>query len=116
MQATEVQPRTRRTPTLIPPIPQHLIETRFYRSIQQRPHLLPHEIENVYPREYSPVAEYGGWGIRYGKSGSAYNMRGNRGIQLELKNGKEFLIGTQQPEPFMQAVRSVSKEISEFKK
>ena len=69
-----------------------------------RKHIDWQEIENIYPRLYSPVADYGGWGIRYGKSGGTYNMRGSQGIQLELKNGKKFLIGTQQSEAFIQAV------------
>ena len=71
------------------------------------------EIESIYPRLCSPVAEYGGWGIRFGKSGGAYNMRGNQGIQLELQNGKKFLIGTQQPESFMLAVKTAGGPVAE---
>ena len=38
----------------------------------------------------------GGWGIRlWTKYGTVYNMRGNKGLAIELKNGKKFLIGTQ---------------------
>ena len=36
---------------------------------------------------YSPL-EYGGWGIRYGFKGKAYTISGNRGVILELKDGK----------------------------
>lgn len=71
------------------------------------------EIESIYPRVYSPVADYGGWGIRYGKSGSAYNIRGNQGVQLILKNGKKFLIGTQQPDDFIQAVKTAGGPVGE---
>ncbi|MEJ5260345.1 MAG: hypothetical protein WHS88_09170 [Anaerohalosphaeraceae bacterium] len=63
------------------------------------------EIERLYARTYSPILEYGGWGIRFGRAGTAYNIRGNQGIQLELKNGKRILIGTQQPQEFLEAVR-----------
>ena len=35
-------------------------------------------------RRYSPIKEYGGWGIRYGRKGKAYNVSGNKGVQLEL--------------------------------
>lgn len=66
------------------------------------------EIERIYARTYSPILEYGGWGIRLGRSGTAYNIRGNQGIQLELKNGKRLLIGTQQPQEFLEAVRSAA--------
>ena len=38
----------------------------------------------------------GGWGIRLGtKYGTVYNMKGNKGLAIELLNGKKFVIGTQ---------------------
>lgn len=52
-------------------------------------------IEKAYLRTYSPLKEYGGWGYRLSSKGKAYNVRGNQGLQLELKNGKKILIGTQ---------------------
>ena len=56
------------------------------------------EIEKIYTREYKPIKEYGGWGIKGSwKKGKAYNVSGNKGIQLELKNGKKILLGTQKP-------------------
>lgn len=58
--------------------------------------LIPwHEIEECYVRQYSPLREYGGWGIRFGFSGKAYNVKGNKGIQVKLKSGKKILFGTQ---------------------
>lgn len=58
------------------------------------------DIERCYVRLYSPIKEYGGWGVRTafnGKNGKAYNVSGNMGIQLELKNGELILIGTRKP-------------------
>ncbi len=55
------------------------------------------EIEQVYVRKYSPIREYGGWGIRFGRHGKAFNVKGNYGIQIVRKNGKKLLIGTQAP-------------------
>ena len=58
-------------------------------------------LENAYIRTYNPLYEYGGWGIRKtaiwntSSKGNAYNVSGNVGIQLTLKNGKNLLIGTQ---------------------
>lgn len=53
------------------------------------------DIEKAYTRTYSPIWEYGGWGIRYGfKNGMAYNISGKEGLQLVLKNGKKILIGS----------------------
>lgn len=57
------------------------------------------DIDKVYTRTYSPIWEYGGWGLRYGfKNGMAYNVSGNQGIQIILKTGKKVLIGTKKTE------------------
>ena len=58
------------------------------------------DIEKCYTRKYNAVLEYGGWGIKAGvlqnkMRGSAYNTKGNIGLQIELKSGKKILIGTQ---------------------
>ena len=54
------------------------------------------ELENVYTRKYNALTEYGGWGIRGLTKAKAYNVKGDKGIQLKTKEGKFFLIGTQQ--------------------
>ena len=59
--------------------------------------------------KYNPLKEYLGWGIRYGMRGKAYNVRGNMGIKLQLKNGKQILIGTQKAD-------EVEKVITEYLK
>ena len=44
------------------------------------------------------IVDYGfvGYGIRIGsKYGTVYNMNGNKGLAIELNNGKKFVIGTQ---------------------
>jgi hypothetical protein len=53
------------------------------------------EIVESYARTYRPIVEYGGWGIRMGFNGMAYNVSGNEGVQLVLANGKRILIGSQ---------------------
>ena len=60
-----------------------------------RKHISWQDIDRIYLRKYKPIREYGGYGIRLSKRGNAYNIKGNEGIQLELKNGKKLLIGTQ---------------------
>lgn len=56
------------------------------------------DIQQTEVREYKPIREYGGWGIRFGKNGKAWNISGNKGIQLVFQNGKKLLIGTNRPE------------------
>lgn len=64
------------------------------------------EIEKCYVRTYSPIREYGGWGYRQalGKKGKAYNVKGNKGIQIKLKTGKDILIGTQKEKDAQQVI------------
>lgn len=65
------------------------------------------EIESFKDREYKPIREYGGWGIRYGFSGMAYNVSGNKGVQLIMKNKKKILIGSQKSYEFYKAIEKL---------
>jgi hypothetical protein len=56
------------------------------------------DLAKIEVRQYKPLSEYGGWGIRIGRNGKAWNISGNQGIQLEFKDRKRLLIGTQNPE------------------
>lgn len=56
------------------------------------------EIEKYEVIKYRPIADYGGWGLRYGKGGKAYNVSGDRGLKLCLRSGKNLMIGTQKEE------------------
>ena len=56
------------------------------------------EIQEVYIRKYHALAEYGGWGIKFGPSGNVYNVRGNIGLQIIFHDGSRLLIGTERPD------------------
>jgi hypothetical protein len=67
------------------------------------------EISSIEACSYRPILHYGGWGIRYGgKRGWCYNVKGNRGVRLELTGGKRFLIGSQEPEALADALQQAS--------
>ena len=53
---------------------------------------------------YRPLAEYGGWGIRYGKNGMAYNVSGSEGVRLVKKSGKQLLLGSQKAGELARAI------------
>lgn len=73
------------------------------------------EMEKCYVRTYSPIREYGGWGYRtsFGKKGKAYNVKGNKGIQIILKTGKKILIGTQKASEAQQVIERLKKNDNE---
>ena len=68
------------------------------------------ELSECYAREYRPLLEYGGWGIRCGRKGRAYNVSGNKGVQLVFKNSKQLLIGSQREKELEEAIRSIMKD------
>ena len=67
------------------------------------------DISQVYIRKYSPVWEYGGWGIRHGIGKIAYIMSGNIGLQLILQNNKKVLIGTNNHEELFEVLQKLGK-------
>ena len=60
------------------------------------------EIQKAEIVTYKPLRDYGGWGIRYGLKGKAYNVAGNQGLSIQLKNGKKLLLGTQKADEMKQ--------------
>lgn len=68
------------------------------------------EIDAVQIREYQPVSEFGGWGIRVGRRGAkAYNASGKIGMELHLQNKKKIMIGTNQPSDLKRALIELGK-------
>ena len=57
---------------------------------------------------YRPIMDYGGWGIKYSLRFRrwAYNVSGNRGVVLDLADGKSLLLGSQRPEELASAIQS----------
>lgn len=68
------------------------------------------EIQEVEAATYRPIWEYGGWGVRgVSRRNVAYNVSGNRGVRLTLRDGSRVLIGSQQPEALTAAIASTKK-------
>jgi hypothetical protein len=67
-------------------------------------------IDSVYIRKYSPAREYGGRGIRAGKSGRAYDVSGDIGLQIIFKDKdrEKLLIGTIKPEEMKKVLETLA--------
>jgi len=61
-------------------------------------------------RTYRPIRDYGGWGIKVGRRGWAYNVSGNQGVELEFTNGKKLLIGSQRSEELSAAIATAKRD------
>ena len=70
------------------------------------------EIERYTLGKYNPVGEYGGYGVRrsFGKYGRAYNVSGNLGLRLFLRNGKVVLFGTQRKQALEYAMQKLMSD------
>lgn len=64
------------------------------------------EIESAEAVVYRPLRDYGGWGLRLGPAGKAYNMKGSRGVQLKLRNGGGVLIGSGRSEELARIIQT----------
>lgn len=62
------------------------------------------EIKQCKVQTYNPIRDYGGWGVRIRYKGKAYNVSGDRGVQIELTNGDRLLIGSQRAVELWQAI------------
>ena len=82
------------------------IYVRFYPFHLEMKYFTWEELKEVYIRKYKPLQEYGGWGLRIGlgKQGTAYNVSGNKGLQLVFWGGKKLLIGTSKPHELEQVL------------
>lgn len=74
-------------------------------------HRRPKEIElsrvtTVEACTYRPLRDYGGWGIRKGRSGWAYNVSGDRGVRLTYTDGETLLIGSQRADELAKAIEA----------
>ena len=60
-------------------------------------------------KEFRPFREFGGWGAKrnWRRRSQAYTISGRTGIRLFLTNGKEVLIGTQQKQSAIYALRKL---------
>ena len=77
-----------------------------HRSVRRIPWS---EIERYESTQYSPLQEFGGWGIRWTPGKLAYNVSGDRGIRIERTTGRVVLVGSQRPEELVRAIDEVAQ-------
>ena len=68
------------------------------------------EIDRYEPRQYEPLREFGGWGIRWVPGAIAYNVSGNQGVWIERTSARSVLIGSQRVETLTDAIDEASTD------
>ncbi|MBS4035260.1 MAG: hypothetical protein KGZ85_12395 [Ignavibacterium sp.] len=85
------------------------IYVRFYPLQLKYREYMWSEISKCTIRQYSPIGEYGGWGLRgFGKN-KTINISGNLGLQLDFINNKKLLIGTNKTKELTEALEKIGK-------
>ncbi len=86
------------------------ISHKFWPYQRKETTLLWEEIKSIEITKYRPIKDYGGWGVRMGyRKGRAFNTRGNIGMLLHLKSGKDVMVGTQLPQELYTSIKSYNK-------
>lgn len=57
-------------------------------------HIPLDDVQRAHATAYSPLADYGGWGVRLSWRGWAFNTGGAEGVLVETKSGKRIMIGS----------------------
>ncbi|MFN5030837.1 MAG: hypothetical protein ACK5FX_01340 [Flavobacteriia bacterium] len=85
------------------------IYVRFFPFHIKFKHFHWDSISKSFVRQYSPLTEYGGWGLRLGLfgKGTAFNVSGNKGLQLEFTDNNKLLIGTNKPDELIETLHKI---------
>lgn len=59
------------------------------------------EIKEIRPVEFSPIKDFGGYGIKFARGAKIYTASGNRGLEIKTGGGRRFIFSSQNPEKLM---------------
>ena len=66
------------------------------------------EIAAASLHSFSPMRDFGGYGIRFNREMQAFFLKGGRGAKITTTDDKSYLIGSGQPERLLSAISAVS--------
>jgi len=62
-------------------------------------------LADVVGADVAPIRSWEGWGIRFTTRGMLYDVAGNRSVEVRLRSGTRFRLGTDEPERLLAAIR-----------
>jgi len=62
------------------------------------------DVRKAEATKYRPLLDYGGYGVRLGFRGWAFNVSGDEGVLVETKDGSRVMIGSQRPKELEVAI------------
>lgn len=76
-------------------IDEYAVKFRFFPFILSWRTFPKSQIRQIQIIKYSPLTDYGGWGLKGNRSTKAYSIIGDEGILLDIGEKKKIMIGTQ---------------------
>ncbi len=70
------------------------------------------DIRHARAVEFSPLRDYGGWGIRVGRDSMCLNQRGRRGVRFGFL-GREYVVGSDDPARLLAALRTAGADVAD---
>jgi hypothetical protein len=67
------------------------------------------DIAAVELHTFSPLHDFGGYGIRFNSEMKAYFMRGNRGVKITTTQAKKYLLGSDKPDHLAVVIQAVAR-------
>lgn len=80
------------------------------KGLWQRIRVPVAEIRTAVPVHYNAAGEYGGYGVRSGPRGQAYIASGDQALQLELKDGRKLLVGSQRSQELARRIVEAQRQ------
>ena len=68
------------------------------------------DVRKAEATKYSPLRDYGGYGVRLGFRGWAVNVSGDEGVLVETNDGSRLMIGSQRPKELEAAVAKARQD------
>jgi len=65
------------------------------------------DISSVNVHTFSPLQDFGGYGIRFNREMRAYYLQGDRGVKITAVDGNQYLIGSDHPEHLAAVIESI---------
>lgn len=86
-----------------------VLHVRFWPFHLERRSYLIAELVSFERRAYSPLREYGGWGLRSGRRGDALTVSGSEGVELSFRRRRPLMIGSQRASELEAALRNAGR-------
>jgi hypothetical protein len=63
-------------------------------------------LADVVGADAAPIQPWEGWGIRFTTRGMLYDVAGTRSVEVHLRSGTSFRLGSDEPERLLAAIRA----------